>query len=143
MKAWKRTPPEIVAAFEKAVPASPGVTRRPMFGYASAFVNGNMFAGTFQDAIVVRLAVADRDALLKIKGAAPFEPMGRPMKEYVVVPPSIASKPKDLAAWIERAHTYARSLPPKTGASKPTASKLAASKPAAKRTMAAKPAARR
>jgi hypothetical protein len=59
------------------------------------------------------------------------------MKEYVVVPPSIASKPKDLAAWIERAHTYARSLPPKTGASKP-----AASKTAAKRTLATKPAAR-
>jgi TfoX/Sxy family transcriptional regulator of competence genes len=137
MKSWKRTPSEIVAAFDKALPASPAVIRRPMFGYASAFVNGNMFAGTFQDAIVVRLAIADRDALLKIKGAAPFEPMGRPMKEYVVVPPSIAGKPKDLAAWIERAHTYARSLPPKIAASK-----TAASKTAAKRT-ATKPSARR
>jgi TfoX/Sxy family transcriptional regulator of competence genes len=71
MKAWKRTPPEIVAAFDKALPASPAVIRRPMFGYASAFVNGNMFAGTFQDAIVVRLAVADRDALLEIKARHP------------------------------------------------------------------------
>lgn len=132
MKTWKRTPPEVVAAFDKAVPASPSITRRPMFGYASAFVNGNMFAGTFQEMIVVRLAGADRDALLKIKGAAPFEPMGRPMKEYVVVPPSIAAKPKELAGWIERAHTYGRSLPLKTGASKP-----------AKRTMATRPAAKR
>ena len=118
MKAWKKTPPELVAAFDKAVPPSPEITRRPMFGYSSAFVNGNMFAGTFQDAIVVRLSPADRDALLKLKGAAPFEPMGRPMKEYVVVPPSIAAKPRELGAWIERAHIYARSLPSKTAGSK-------------------------
>ena len=64
-----------------------------MFGYASAFVNGNMFAGTFQDSIVVRLAETDRAALLKMKGAAPFEPMGHPLKQYVVVPASIVAKP--------------------------------------------------
>ena len=73
MKAWKKTSPELVAAFDKALPTSPGVTRRPMFGYASAFVNGNMFAGTFQDSIVVRLSERDRVALLKMKGAASFE----------------------------------------------------------------------
>ena len=113
MKAWKKTSPELVAAFDKAVPASPSVTRRPMFGYASAFVNGNMFAGTFQDSIVVRLAESDRAALLKLKGAAPFKPMGRPMKEYIVVPAGIVAKPKELGAWIERGHRYALTLPAK------------------------------
>jgi TfoX/Sxy family transcriptional regulator of competence genes len=87
-----------------------------MFGYASAFVNGNMFAGTFQDSIVVRLAETDRAALLKVKGAAPFEPMRRPMKEYVVVPASIVAKPKELAAWIERGHRYGLTLPAKSTA---------------------------
>lgn len=87
-----------------------------MFGYASAFVNGNMFAGTFQDAIVVRLAEGDRVALLKVKGAAPFEPMGRPMKEYVVVPASIVATPKALGAWIDRGHRYALALPAKSAA---------------------------
>jgi TfoX/Sxy family transcriptional regulator of competence genes len=123
VKTWKKTSPEIVAAFDKALPASPGVTRRPMFGYASAFVNGNMFAGTFQDAIVVRLAEADRVALLRLKGAAPFEPMGRPMKEYVVVPASIVATPKSLSAWIERSHGYARALPAKTAAKQSTTKK--------------------
>jgi TfoX/Sxy family transcriptional regulator of competence genes len=121
VKAWKKTPPELLAAFDKAVPASPSVTRRPMFGYASAFANGNMFAGTFQDQIVVRLAQTDRAALLKLKGAAPFEPMGRPMKEYVVVPSSVVAKPKDLAAWVERGHRYALTLPAKTAAKKSSA----------------------
>jgi TfoX/Sxy family transcriptional regulator of competence genes len=122
VKAWKKTSPELVAAFHKALPPSPRVTRRPMFGYASAFVNGNMFAGTFQDAIVVRLAEGDRVALLKVKGAAPFEPMGRPMKEYVVVPASVVATPKALSAWIERGHRYALALPAKsTAKSRPVA----------------------
>jgi len=136
VKAWKKTPPEVVATFAKALPSSPNVTRRPMFGYASAFVNGNMFAGTFQDTIVVRLAKTDRAALLKLKGAAPFEPMGHPMREYVVLPPSIIAKPTELGAWIERGHRYALTLPAK-GAIKikktATAAKTATAKTAAAR----------
>jgi TfoX/Sxy family transcriptional regulator of competence genes len=126
VKAWKKTSPELVAAFDKALPRSPSVTRRPMFGYASAFVNGNMFAGTFQDSIVVRLAETDRAALLKLKGAAPFEPMGHPMKEYVVVPASIVAKPKELGAWIERGHRYGLTLPAKSATKKTTTKKTAA-----------------
>lgn len=128
MKAWKKTSPELVAVFDKAVPVSPSVTRRPMFGYASAFVNGNMFAGTFQDAIVVRLAETDRAALLKLKGAAPFEPMGHPMKEFVVVPASIVAKPKELGAWIERGHRYGLTLPAKSAPKKISAAKTAPAK---------------
>ena len=136
MKDWKKTSPELVAVFDKAVPVSPSVTRRPMFGYASAFVNGNMFAGTFRDSIVVRLAETDRAALLKLKGAAPFQPMGHPMKEYVVVPASIVAKPKELSAWIERGHRYGLTLPAKSSAKKTAAAKksVAAKKTAAKKT---------
>ena len=139
MKAWKKTPPELVAAFDKALPASSNITRRPMFGYASAFVNGNMFAGTFQDAIVVRLTETDRATLLKLKGAAPFAPMGHPMKEYVVVPASIVAKPKELGRWIDRGHRYALTLPAK-GATKKSAAKETT---AAKKTRVKKVAARK
>jgi TfoX/Sxy family transcriptional regulator of competence genes len=130
VKAWKKTSPELVAAFDHALPTTPSVTRRPMFGYASAFVNGNMFAGTFRETIVVRLAADDRVALLKLKGAAPFEPMkGRPMKEYVVVPASIVATPKALGSWIERGHQYALGLP-----AKGTVKRAAAATQVAKRT---------
>ena len=132
MKAWKKTSPELVAAFDKGLPQSPRVTRRPMFGYASAFVNGNMFAGTFQDAIVVRLGDSDRVALLKVKGAAQFEPMGRPMKEYVVVPASIVATPKALGAWIERGHLYALGLPAKPTTGKQATAKKSPAKKTAK-----------
>lgn len=85
-----------------------------MFGYPALFVSGNMFAGTFEEKVVARLPEAERERLLKAKRAAPFEPMpGRPMKEYVVVPASIVAKPKELAAWLERAFANAAALPPK------------------------------
>ena len=133
MKAWKKSSPALVAAFDKALPVSPSVTRRPMFGYASAFVNGNMFAGTFQEAIVVRLAEADRAALLKLKGAAPFEPMGHPMKEYVVVPGSVVAAPTKLGEWIERGHRYVLTLPAKSSAKKATQKAATAKKTTARR----------
>ncbi|HYY55656.1 MAG TPA: TfoX/Sxy family protein [Candidatus Dormibacteraeota bacterium] len=111
---WKKSPPELIAAFEKAAPRDPRAVKKPMFGYPALFVNGNMFAGTYQDKVVVRLSEADRAKLLKEKGAAPFEPMpGRAMKEYVVVPPSIVARPASLRAWIDRGLTYVASLPPK------------------------------
>jgi len=128
VKAWKKTSPDLVTTFDKALPTSPSVTRRPMFGYASAFVNGNMFAGTFQDTIVVRLVETDRAVLLKVKGAAPFEPMGHPMKEYVVVPSGIVAKPKELGAWIERGHRYAMTLPAKSTTKTTTSKKSGTTK---------------
>ena len=143
MKAWKKTSPELVAAFDKALPASPGVTRRPMFGYASAFVNGNMFAGTFQDAIIVRLGERDRAELLKVKGATPFEPMGRPMKEYVAVPASIVATPRLLGSWIERAHRYALALPAKNAAKTRPTTKSVAMRTTGKQATAKKKAAKK
>jgi TfoX/Sxy family transcriptional regulator of competence genes len=110
---WKKTPPAIVAAFERSAPKDPRVVRRSMFGYPALFLNGNMFAGTFQDKVIVRLPEADRERALK-SGVERFEPMpGRPMKEYVVIPSTDVTKPAALAGWIERAHRNAAALPPK------------------------------
>jgi TfoX/Sxy family transcriptional regulator of competence genes len=85
---WKKTPPELAAKFDRAAPKDPKVVRKPMFGYPALYLNGNMFAGTFQDKVVARLSEPERTRSLKA-GAKQFEPMpGRPMKEYVVVPPA-------------------------------------------------------
>jgi len=114
---WKKTPPELAATFDRAAPKDPKVVRKPMFGYPALFLNGNMFAGTFQDKIVARLPEVERAKALK-SGAKQFEPMpGRPMKEYIVVPAADVAKPAALAKWIERARGYAETLPAKA---KPT-----------------------
>jgi TfoX/Sxy family transcriptional regulator of competence genes len=110
---WKKTPAALAAAFDKAAPNDPRVVRKPMFGYPALFLNGNMFAGTFQDKVVARLSEADREKALQ-HGVKQFEPMpGRPMKEYIVVPAIDVTKPAALASWIERAHRHAQTLPAK------------------------------
>jgi TfoX/Sxy family transcriptional regulator of competence genes len=120
---WKKTPPELAARFADAAPKDPNVVRKPMFGYPALFLNGNMFAGTFQDKIVARLAEDARTRAFKA-GAKPFEPMpGRPMKEYIVVPAADVAKPAALAKWIEQARTFATTLPEKTKPVKKTAKK--------------------
>jgi TfoX/Sxy family transcriptional regulator of competence genes len=110
--AWKKSPPELIAAFEKAKPVDASVTSRPMFGYPALFLKGNMFAGTYQDKIVVRFG--DDRTIAGAKTARSFEPMpGRAMKEYLVVPATVVKSPAKLRAWIDHAHAYAKTLPAK------------------------------
>lgn len=111
---WEKASEATKAAFAAALPDDPRIERRVMFGYPCAFVNGQMFTGTHEQNIVVRLPEAERAKLLRQDGAAPFVPMpGRPMKEYVAVPPAMLDKPARLRGWMDKALAYAASLPPK------------------------------
>ena len=98
----------------------PPAAQRKMFGYPAGFVNGNMFMGLFQDDMILRLPESGRQALLKVDGAKIFEPMpGRPMREYVAVPPRVIANQKELTSWVSRAFEYGASLKPKSKTSKP------------------------
>ena len=109
---WIKSPPELVARFDAAAPKGGAVVRKPMFGYPALYLNGNMFAGTYQDKVVVRLATEDRDKAVRQIKALPFEPMpGRPMREYVVLPSVVVANPASLARWIKSASEYAAALP--------------------------------
>lgn len=109
---WKKTSPALINRFTEALPTSPEVQRRAMFGYPCAFVNGNMFCGLHEERLFVRLGESERQRLLREPDACPFEPMpGRRMTEYVVVPDPLANR--NLAKWLTRALRYTASLPPK------------------------------
>ena len=106
--------PMAVARFERLVPRASGVKVRPMFGHPAAFVAGRLFLGVFGDSVFVRLSERDRPAGLRLRGARPFEPMpGRPMREYVVLPPDVAEDRAIAAPWVDRALRYVRGLGPK------------------------------
>ena len=110
---WQKSPPELIEKFDFLVPGPPAV-RRSMFGYPAAFVNGNMFMGLHQSDLVLRLSAEERQEFLKLAGARVFEPMpGRPMREYVVVPPTLLSEHGKLARWVTKAFEYGTSLKPK------------------------------
>jgi len=110
---WRKPTPELVDRFHEAVAGVDGIEVRKMFGMPAGFINGNMAAGVHQETMIVRLPDDERRARLD-DGWAQFEPMpGRPMREYVALPPEIVADVDATRGWIERAAAYVRSLPPK------------------------------
>jgi TfoX/Sxy family transcriptional regulator of competence genes len=114
---WKPSPPRLVRAFEAAVAPLQGTTQRKMFGYPAIFLRGHMIAGLVRDRMVLRLVLrlADRDQerFLRLAGAEPFVAMGRTMRQWAMVPPTMAASPARLRPWLRRALTHGRSLPAK------------------------------
>jgi TfoX/Sxy family transcriptional regulator of competence genes len=110
--AWSKSSPELLRAFDAALPQRALVERRKMFGYPAAFVNGNMFAGLHQDDVLVRLPEAERQALLA-SGGRYFEPMpGRVVRNYLLLPE--ASDGAMLALWLRKAFDHTSQLPAKS-----------------------------
>ncbi len=114
MPAFTKAPDEMVSLFERAMKDFPMAETRKMFGYPAAFVNGNMFAGLFQQEMFLRLSDEDRAAIRKEYGTPLFEPMpGRPMRGYVLVPRYVLKSPRLLREWLKKGMEYTKSLPPK------------------------------
>jgi TfoX/Sxy family transcriptional regulator of competence genes len=110
---WRKAPVELVERFEAAVAGIEGLEKRQMFGYPAAFIGGNMTAGLHQETFLVRLPDPERSERLSA-GWSAFEPMpGRPMREYLALPPEVVKDPEETRRWVERAATYVRTLPPK------------------------------
>lgn len=119
---FEKSPPWLVELFEEALAGMPG-ERRQMFGYPCGFMGGQLFCGLFASSMFVRLGEVDRAELLAVDGARVFDPMGgRPMREYVVLPPALLEDAGELGRWLSRAATYASSLPPKKSAARKGAS---------------------
>ncbi len=114
MPKFTPAPQAVVALFHAAVEGLPEVEQRKMFGYPCAFVHGQMLTSIFQDRIMLRLSEADRAKFLEQPGARLFEPMpGRPMREYVELPPDVMNSPAALKRWVKRGLAYVETLPPK------------------------------
>lgn len=129
MGPWIKPSVELVERFGEAVAGIDGLEVRKMFGYPTGFIGGNMTAGLFAETMIVRLAEGERDERRAV-GWSQFEPMpGRRMREYVVLPPDVAANPEEARAWVERAATYVRTLPPKQPKVRKQSSAKKASKP--------------
>ena len=85
-----------------------------MFGCPVHFVNNNMFAGAHEDNIMLRLQADDQDELFAAhREAKRFTPMGRRMKEYVLLPATLYNNEDVFEEWLQRSLEYVASLPPK------------------------------
>ncbi|SDW04443.1 Transcriptional regulator of competence genes, TfoX/Sxy family [Arthrobacter sp. cf158] len=99
--------------FRSAIPESPDVEIKPMFGNLGAFVNGNMFAGLFGPTIGVKLSEADRQELEANQQTQPFGPEETPMAGYVGLPESWQDDAEQTAEWLARALENVATWPPK------------------------------
>jgi hypothetical protein len=67
--------------------ADAGVVEGSMFGMPCLKIDGKMLAGLYGDAMTFKLPPEPREQALALEGAEHFDPgMGRPMKEWVVIP---------------------------------------------------------
>jgi hypothetical protein len=67
--------------------ADAGVVGGSMFGMPCLKIDGKMLAGLYGDAMTFKLPSEPREQALALAGAEHFDPgMGRPMKEWVVIP---------------------------------------------------------
>jgi RNA polymerase sigma factor (sigma-70 family) len=111
--AFRKSPPELIARFDELAQLAGDADRKLMFGYPVCVLRGNMFMGLHEESLILRLAEADRAEFLGRYDTGLFEPMpGRPMKEYVVVPPSLVDDDA-VGEWVRRSRTCAEQLPAK------------------------------
>jgi TfoX/Sxy family transcriptional regulator of competence genes len=125
-----RTDPEVLEVFSSFTALFPDMRIRKMFGFPCAFSPDHMFLYVYDDSLVLRLAEDDRAAFTTQYAAKPFAPKGgRGMREYTVVPRDLLCDPTRLRPWIERAHAFVSTLPPKPSKRhlEPSASRLKSS----------------
>ena len=87
---------------------------KKMFGYPAFFVNGNLFVGVHGDNLFLRLSEADVANIKNgVKGVTNFEPAGRAMKGYVILPKALYSADSVFKEWLDKSIKYVSALPTK------------------------------
>jgi hypothetical protein len=101
---------ELADRIRALVAGEDGVVEQAMFGGLAFLVNGNMaVAASGQGGILVRVDPDESAHLVETTAAEEMVMRGRSMAGWLRVDP-----PEDeLAGWVERGVSYARSLPPK------------------------------
>jgi TfoX/Sxy family transcriptional regulator of competence genes len=90
----------------------PSVSERKMFGGLAFMIEGHMCCGVVGDDLMLRLGPDGSDAALKRPHVRQMDFTGRPMTSMVFIEPD-GLRGTALRRWVEKAATFARTLPPK------------------------------
>jgi TfoX/Sxy family transcriptional regulator of competence genes len=81
-----------------------GVRQKNVFGGRGFLLGKSTFAIVWDDALIVKTARAEYDALRAEPGVTPFAPDGeKPMSTWLVVSADAIADDPELTTWIERA----------------------------------------
>jgi TfoX/Sxy family transcriptional regulator of competence genes len=105
---------ELAERIRRLVAGEANLTEQRMFGGLGFLVGGNMaVAASGQGGILVRVDPDESDSLVASTAASPMEMRGRQMTGWLRVAAEDVAADDELATWVERGTTYARSLPAK------------------------------
>jgi TfoX/Sxy family transcriptional regulator of competence genes len=90
-----------------------GLSEKKMFGGLGFLVHGNMSVGVMGEELIARVDPARFDGVVARPGARPFAMGGRSMAGWVLVDATQIADRETLAAWIEEADQFVRTLPKK------------------------------
>ena len=63
----------------------PRVEPGNMYGHPAYYVGGKLFASLYMEGVCVKVPVGLKEELLEREGIEPFMPMGREMREWVLI----------------------------------------------------------
>jgi TfoX/Sxy family transcriptional regulator of competence genes len=105
---------ELAARIRELIADESGLVEKKMFGGLAFLVGGNMaVAASGQGGLLVRVDPDESDDLVASTSARPFEMRGRSMRGWLRVDSEDVRTKRELAKWVERGRSYARSLPAK------------------------------
>jgi len=105
---------ELADRLRELIVGEAGLTEQRMFGGLAFLIGGNMaVAASGQGGLLVRVDPTESDSLLSTTKARPMEMRGRTMQGWLRVDSEDVRTKRELAKWVERGTSYARTLPAK------------------------------
>jgi TfoX/Sxy family transcriptional regulator of competence genes len=105
---------ELAARIRKRLANEANLAEKKMFGGLAFLIGGNMaVAASGQGGLLVRVDPDESDTLVKTTPARLMEMRGRSMKGWLRVDDADVESDDELAQWVDRGASYARTLPPK------------------------------
>ena len=105
---------ELAERIRELVAGEADLTEQKMFGGLAFLIGRNMaVAAGGQGGLLVRVDPAESDSLVATTKARPMEMRGRQMQGWLRVDTAAVRSKRELATWVERGSSYARSLPAK------------------------------
>ena len=104
----------LVDRVRELLAGEPDVTEQRMFGGLAFLIGGNLaVAASGHGGLLVRVDPEEADVLLATTAVRPVEMRGRVMRGWLRVDGGGVRTKRQLASWVQRGTTYARTLPAK------------------------------